>query len=395
MNKDLSKAVRIGTICIVTYIASYVTRNILSVSTPEMITGSFFTKEYIGLLSSLQFIFYAAGQLVNGFIGERVHPKLMISIGLAATSISTLFIPATEIRLLHFICFAMIGFALSMLRGPMMKIISENTTDRYARILCTLFCVVGFAGPLIASLLSIVFKWKTVFFITGIFTALMSCFSYVFIGILERKKEISFSPVKENGLKSIFGLFKMEKFVAFMLLNAIAEIAGTSITFWVPTYSTEFLGFSSETSAVIYSIISFSTLFAPFIALFLYEKISKNEMLISLVLFSLSAFMFLLMEFIQIPIINIALLLLAKISVGSAAGIVWSVYIPSLGKSGNVSSANGVIDAFAYATAAAASALFSILIAKIGWNGLILIWCFIMVAGVTIPTVSIINKRKA
>lgn len=395
MNKDLSKAVRIGTICIVTYIASYVTRNILSVSTPEMITGSFFTKEYIGILSSLQFIFYAIGQLINGFIGERVHPKLMISIGLTVTSISTLFIPATEIRLLHFICFAMIGFALSMLRGPMMKIISENTTDRYARILCTLFCVVGFAGPLIASLLSIVFKWKIVFLITGVFTAAMSVFSYIFISALEHKKEITFKPIKGTGLKGIFGIFKIEKFVAFTLLNALAEIAGTSITFWVPTYATEFLGFSSETSAVIYSIISFSTLFAPFIALIIYEKISKNEMNISFILFFISAVMFLMMRFIHMPIINIALLLLAKLSVGSAAGIVWSVYIPSLGRSGKASSANGVIDAFAYAAAAAASTLFSILIGKIGWNGLILIWCFTMVIGLAIPTVSIISKRKA
>ena len=75
MDKNTQKAWRIGSFCIATYLASYVTRNILSVSTPEMIKEAFFTKEYTGLLSSICFIFYAAGQLINGFIGDRVHPK--------------------------------------------------------------------------------------------------------------------------------------------------------------------------------------------------------------------------------------------------------------------------------------------------------------------------------
>ena len=139
MKKELSTAWRIGSICIITYLASYVTRNILSVSTPDMLKDEFFTKEYTGMLSSVCFIFYAIGQLVNGFLGERIHPKMMISIGLLITSISTLTVPAVASRPIHFICFTLIGFALSMLRGPMMKVISENTEQEYARIICSIF----------------------------------------------------------------------------------------------------------------------------------------------------------------------------------------------------------------------------------------------------------------
>ena len=152
MKKELSTAWRIGSICIITYLASYVTRNILSVSTPDMLKDELFTKEYTGMLSSVCFIFYAIGQLVNGFLGERIHPKMMISIGLLITSISTLAVPAVASRPIHFICFTLIGFALSMLRGPMMKVISENTEQKYARIICSIFCIAGFAGPLVASI---------------------------------------------------------------------------------------------------------------------------------------------------------------------------------------------------------------------------------------------------
>ena len=66
-----------------------------------------------------------------------------------------------------------------------------------------------------------------------------------------------------------------------MLLNAIAEIAGSSVTFWVPTYTTEHLGLSAGAASAVYTIVSFSTLFSPFIALFIYEKISRNGPMIA------------------------------------------------------------------------------------------------------------------
>ena len=152
MDKNTQKAWRIGSFCIATYLASYVTRNILSVSTPEMIKEAFFTKEYTGLLSSICFIFYAAGQLINGFIGDRVHPKYMIIMGLGISSVSTFVIPIFDNRILHFTAFALIGFGLSMLRGPLMKVISENTAATHARMICTLCSIAGFSGPLIASI---------------------------------------------------------------------------------------------------------------------------------------------------------------------------------------------------------------------------------------------------
>ena len=66
-------------------------------------------------------------------------------------------------------------------------------------------------------------------------------------------------------------------------------------------------------------------------------------------------------------------------SVSSAT--LWSIYIPSLGKSGKVSSANGVLDCTGYV----AAALLNLAIVPImnfgGWGGVILSWCMIMLIG--------------
>ena len=51
------RILRISGVCILVYWINYITRNMLSVTTPEMLKEPFFTKEYTGLLSSVCFLF--------------------------------------------------------------------------------------------------------------------------------------------------------------------------------------------------------------------------------------------------------------------------------------------------------------------------------------------------
>lgn len=394
MDKNTQKAWRIGSFCIATYLASYVTRNILSVSTPEMIKEAFFTKEYTGLLSSICFIFYAAGQLINGFIGDRVHPKYMIIMGLGISSVSTFVIPIFDNRILHFMAFALIGFGLSMLRGPLMKVISENTAATHARMICTLFSMAGFAGPLIASILSIFFKWRAVFTATGVISVIITVLAVAAMTTLEKRGEIRFVPKYDKGIAGILNVFKLEDFIFYMLISSIGEIAGSSITFWIPTYTTEHLGFSNDAASTIYSVVSFSTLFTPFITLLIYEKLIRNGIKLALVMYVISAVFFIAVRFIAAPVLNVSMLIIAKMAAAAASSIVWSAYIPGLARSGKVSSANGVIDAAGYAMASLANVLFSTFVGRLGWGGIVNMWYIIMLIGAAVSFIKLTMKKK-
>lgn len=395
MEKKVQSAWRIGSLCIATYLASYVTRNILSVSTPEMIKEAFFTKEYTGLLSSVCFIFYAVGQLINGFIGDMVHPKYMIIMGLGVSSISTFAIPLFDNRIIHFTAFALIGFGLSMLRGPLMKVISENTAATHARMICTLFSMASFAGPFIASLLSIAFKWRTVFAVTGIISVFITVASVAVISLLEKRGEIKFTPKKEKGvLNSILSVFKLEDFFFYMFISAIGEIAGSSITFWIPTYTTEHLGFSGDAASTIYSVVSLTNLFTPFITLVIYEKFIRNGVKLALVMYVLSAVFFIAVRFTAAPLVNVIMLIIAKMAAAAASSIVWSAYIPGLARSGKVSSANGVIDAAGYAMASLANVIFSGSVSRLGWGGIVNMWYIIMLIGAAASAGKLLLRKK-
>ena len=87
MTDNAKKAIKIGSLCFVAYLAVYFARNVLSVVTPAM-QAQGFTKGDIGIASSVFFYTYAVGQLINGLIGDKIKAKYMMSIGLAGAGIS-------------------------------------------------------------------------------------------------------------------------------------------------------------------------------------------------------------------------------------------------------------------------------------------------------------------
>ena len=71
ISKNAKNAIMIGTLCSVSYFAVYIARNILGAVTPKMVEAGY-SESYIGSISSLYFVFYAVGQLINGMIGEKI-----------------------------------------------------------------------------------------------------------------------------------------------------------------------------------------------------------------------------------------------------------------------------------------------------------------------------------
>ncbi|MBO5321889.1 MAG: hypothetical protein J6B22_04715 [Clostridia bacterium] len=177
------------------------------------------------------------------------------------------------------------------------------------------------------------------------------------------------------------------------MVGAIVEIGTSSINFWVPTYVTEYLGLSAEMGAGVFSFMSLLKIVSPFICVFLYHKVIKDMIKLEAALFSLSAVFFVFLLFTSgSPILNIIFFSLAKLIIGCASTVLWSIYIPSLAKYGSVSAGNGVFDFTGYAAAALLNAFFA---SFTNWSGVIVSWIVIMLVGLAGALVAmIITKGK-
>ena len=391
-NKERSKAIEIGAVCIFSYLASYYMRNILGVLTPDMLETKMFTKEMIGTFSSVYFFVYALGQLFNGRLGDKVKPKYMVLCGLCVCGVSSVAFAFTSQMYQRIFAFALMGYSLSMLRGPLVKTISENTIPKYARICCVFFSFSQFAGPLIASLLAMVFNWKLTFIVAGLSCIVIGFCAYFVFTILEKRGDIAqITTTKENSNKSFWSVFKLENFVFYMFVGALAQIASSSIGFWIPTYLTEKLMFNKDVANLIFSANSLIRSFVPFMMLIALNFFKNNDVKLVKYSFLISAIFFVGVLMISNRYINVACFTLGFITAAFASSTLWSAYIPSQGKSGMVSTINGVLDFSGYAASAIANFIFSFTIDRMGWNGIVAMWIVLMTLGAVI---AMLNKKK-
>lgn len=385
LSKNARNAIMIGTLCSVSYLAVYIARNILGAVTPQLVASGY-TKEYIGSISSLYFIFYAFGQLINGVVGERIKAKWMISIGLLGGGITNLiFSNVVANRVGAMIAYGMTGFFLSMIYGPMTKVVSENTETKYA-VRCSLgYDFASFFGSPMAGVLASFLAWSQVFTVSTVALAVMSILIFAFFTAFERKGIVRYGQFKprEKGAKNVNILFR-HQIVKYSLVSILTGIVRTSVVFWLPTFLTEYHKISESRSAMVFSGITLALSFCSFLAVFVYEKLGHNMDLTVLLAFSGSTVFFALTYFLKSPVINIAMLILAILCSNCAASMLWSRYCPGLRDTGMVSSATGFLDFLSYMASAAANLIFPKAVTHIGWGGLILVWLGLMIFGVVI-----------
>ncbi len=385
-NPAVHNAVILGSLCTISYLAVYIARNALSAVTPQLTEQGVFSTERIGTLSSVYFITYAFGQLVNGVLGDKITAKYMLSLGLILAGVSNFLFPLlTPTPFVAILAYASSGFFLSMIYGPMTKVVSENTEPIYATR-CTLgYTFASFLGSPVAGVFAMLFSWQGVFNASAGILAFMGIVCFCVFMVLERKGVVTYGKYKRpKGTGGSLKVLIKRQIVKFTAISILTGIVRTTVVFWLPTYFSQHLGFSPKISASIFTVATFITSFSAFVSVFIYERLGHNIDKTLIISFAASAFFFLLVFLIDIPVANIVFIILAVLSAKSAASMLWSRYCPSLYDTGMVSSATGFLDFVSYISASVSSVIFANSVSTIGWSGLILVWFALMLVGLVI-----------
>ena len=387
LSPQASHAVQLGTLCSVAYLAVYVARNILGSVSPQMIEQGIFTEAQIGALSSVYFIAYAVGQLINGAIGDKVKGKYMICLGLIFAGIcNLLFSFCAGSILASTATYALTGFALAMIYAPMTKVVAENTDPKYTHRCSLGYTFSSFLGSPCAGLLAAALVWQSVFSASSVILVLMGVLCFVSFTVMERRGLVEYNKYdlpKQTGSSSIRTLLR-HRIIRFTLVSMLTGVVRTTVVFWLPTFISQYLGFSPKASAMLYTVGTLFISSSAFIAIFAYERLGRRMDVTMLLSFGVSAVSFLLVRLIHVPVIGILCMILAITAANCASNILWSIYCPSLRDTGMVSGATGFLDFASYMAAAVSSSLFSNAVADIGWGPLILVWFGLMFLGVIV-----------
>lgn len=394
LSPSARKAIYLGTLCSVGYLAVYFARNILSTVTPHMIKSGLFDENGIGALSSVFFITYAVGQLVNGLIGDKIKAKYMICLGLVlAGACNLLFSLFAANWTVAYIAYALTGFFLSMIYAPMSKMVTENTEPIHAVRCSIAYSFAAYFGSPVAGVTAALVSWQGAFGAASGSLVIIGVVSFVLFTKMERRGEIRYGQYKPpEGKGGGIKVLLERQIITFTLVALLTGVVRTAVVFWMPTYFVQYLRFGEEQSALIYTVVTSAICINTFLAVLLYEKCFKQNINLSaMVYFVVAAVAFAAMAVVRAPIWNIVLMVLALLAANCASTILWSCYCLSLRDTGLVSGATGFLDFASYMAASIASAVFPKVLPSIGWNGLVISWFALMALGavITIP-----YKRK-
>lgn len=386
LSSGAKKAFLLGGLCSISYLAVYVAKGALSAATPQITEAGAFTTEQIGTLSSVYFIVYAIGQLINGAIGDKIKAKYMISFGLILASLGFLLLPQLAgLPNYAYIAYGSAGFFMAMIYGPMTKVVAENTEPVYATRCSIGYTMASFLGSPAAGILAAVLAWQWVFRSTGSILLIMGAVAFVCFSLMEKKGIVKYGQYeRKKGEKGSVKLLVKRQIIKFTCIAILTGVVRTSVVFWMPTYISQHLGFDPDTAALIFTVASLAFSFSAVCAIFIYERLKRNMDLTILIAFSSSAVFFLLVFLVKQPFVNVVCMALAILSNNCAASMLWSRYCPSLYDTGMVSTATGFLDACSYLAASVSSKLFAGAAGTIGWGNLILVWLGLMCCGILV-----------
>lgn len=379
------------------YCTSYLTRTNYAAVLIEMIRTEGFTKDGAALALTVSAITYGIGQVISGYLGDRIKPERIISFGLMTATLMNLLIPLCPSVVSMSAVWGVNGFAQAMIWPPMVKILAgafEPDEYKKACVYVTWGASVATISiylitPLIISFLS----WRTVFYASACVGAVISVIWTV------ASKKIEFRAVRavkqEESKPTVRFGFGTAVFLSLAIIAVgFQGLLRDGFTTWTPTLLSEKFNFSASgaiLSGVVLPIFSMITLsFASFIS----RKVIKNELLCSAFFFCLCLIGSVTVKYSHYAWLTV---LAAALAEGGAHGVNYGLTClvpPLFAKYNKTSLISGLLNGGTYIGSAFSASFIASLLSSSGWDGVLLLWVCCSLAGIAICMALAANKKK-
>lgn len=375
MKADKKQARLIIFLCAAVYMISYVTRNSYNAIISEMVTSTGLAKSALSVALTGAFITYGAGQLISGYLGDKIQPRTLIAMGLITTICMNLLIPLCQNPTQMTVVWCFNGFAQAFMWPPIVKILYCALSLEDYSVGCVRVSWGSSIGNILvyltAPLLILAFGWKSVFVTASAMGILGLIFWWKLCPLIDLNATAKRKQTASSGGNIVFYIT-----LALVILSIIVQgILKDGITTWMPSYISETFGVRNEISILsgvmlpVFAIVCYS------IGNFLYQKL-KNPLIASTLIFTVST------------AVCAALYCLsdssAVLSVGFSTIITGCMHCINLmligiaptifAKNGNVSTYSGILNSTAYIGSAISSYVIPLVTEDSGWKSTLLLW---------------------
>jgi sugar phosphate permease len=168
MNNKKKSTCVLFTLLFIAYTAIYIGRKNFSVCMAGMAADGVIDKLIGGTAGTAFLAVYACGQLINGLLGDRISPGIMISAGLLGSGISNVAMGLVIHSAAIPVIWGINGFFCSMLWSPVVRCISEwmpgNERSSAGVNISVALPVGSIASYIICAVMMRYFGWREAFF---------------------------------------------------------------------------------------------------------------------------------------------------------------------------------------------------------------------------------------
>lgn len=378
-------AKRLAGLCTVIYFVSYLTRHNYAAVLAEIIASGI-ASDSAAAVTTVGFITYGCGQLISGFLGDRILPQKLIFSGLLLTTMMNLILPLCQSVWQMCLVWGCNGFAQAFLWPPMVKLLSVLNEKEYHKA-CTQVTIGAAVGTIaiycLVPLILIMASWQMVFFICASFGAAAVILWKARIGSVLSALPKAEPKEKETERKGVFPAAYVS--VTFIVLLAIIAqgILRDGITTWAPVYLYEVYHLSTAVSILITVSIPILSIIGIQVTAQLYNRVFQEERKCAGVLFLIGAVSALLLT--ALPVSHPAVFAAgAAVITACMHGVnlmLITVFPLRFKQFGRISLISGLLNFSVYVGSAISSIGFEKASRCLGWHWVVALWAVIAAVG--------------
>ncbi len=394
-------------LCVASYVAIVIGRKNLSVCLSDMVEDGVISQTLGGGVGTSFLVCYAIGQLCSGFLGDLVHPRYMISGGLAMAGVMNICMGLNSSPIMFLVIWGACGLSCSMLWAPIIRAVSTWTDDYISHVSGIALAATTPAGTMLSYLICAlglkISGWRLAFFMCGGVLLISSAVIFALFCTLRSHMAVKAVKNEENPTESADGSGQAKNSGSRAGIAAIFSVGlvftSFSILFngmlkdgldlWIPTVLRERFIPNASAVSLICTVLPAFNVFGALAAQFISRKFKLDEMCTTGVLFSFSTvslgIVALLIRFVPasdiltpgriLAVAAVTVLLALSSTAMLGANTMLLTYIPlHYSKIGRAATLTGMLNCFSYAAASVSEVIVGAVSASLDWD--VVFWFF-------------------
>lgn len=381
-------------LCYISYVAIYAARLNLSMASPGMISAKMMTEVQYGFIGSVFFVTYACGRLLNGVIGDRTAPWVMVSVGLLFTGLSNLLIGIVPTYIIILIFWAINAYAQSMLWSSLLRCMTglygKEKANKKVPVLVSSVSVGNIAGIILSTWMVDSFGVRWAFLLPGLLTVMLGISTAVVL------KTVPEGPKPEKQSFPVGEFFRNRKIRGMLLPALLHGVIKDNIGSWMAIYFVTKYAIDLKSSAWFVLLIPAVGMVGRLAYPMCYKLSKQREHMISVICFVLCGVLagVLLLD-LPLPIIAACCLSLIYALISMINTSMLSMFPLRFADKNMVSSVSGVADFATYLGAGIGSAVYGFWNAGGDFSAMFLSWVILCIVSILLLFIQKPFQRNA